>query len=79
MNYHTDNQEDRTTVNGGVGVSGLLGVAFVVLKLLGVVDWPWVWVLSPFWLTAALVIVVLVAIFTAIIIKVARKERRGRK
>lgn len=33
----------------GVGTTGLLGVAFVVLKLCGVIDWPWIWVTAPFW------------------------------
>lgn len=34
---------------GGIGVLGLLGVAFVVLKLTGVIDWSWWWVTAPFW------------------------------
>jgi hypothetical protein len=34
---------------GGVGVCGALGTAFVVLKLCGVVDWSWWWVLAPLW------------------------------
>ena len=33
----------------GVGVVGLLGVAFVVLKLIGYIDWSWWWVTAPFW------------------------------
>ena len=41
--------ENKTTVNGGVGVTGLLGVVFVVLKLLGVIDWSWWLVTLPFW------------------------------
>ena len=35
---------------GGTNVTGLLGVAFVVLKLTGFINWPWVWVLAPFWI-----------------------------
>ncbi len=27
----------------------LLGVAFVVLRLCGVIDWSWWWVTAPFW------------------------------
>lgn len=34
---------------GGVSIAGLLGVAFVVLKLTGVIDWSWWWVTAPFW------------------------------
>lgn len=33
----------------GVGVLGLLGLAFVVLKLIGVIDWSWWYVTLPFW------------------------------
>ena len=35
--------------SGGVGVLGLLGVAFVVLKLTGHINWSWWWVTAPFW------------------------------
>jgi hypothetical protein len=35
--------------SSGTGVVGLLGVAFVVLKLTGFINWSWVWVTLPFW------------------------------
>jgi len=35
--------------SSGIGVFGLLGVAFVVLKLCGVINWSWWWVTAPFW------------------------------
>lgn len=34
----------------GVDFLGLLTVAFIVLKLCGVITWSWWWVLSPMWL-----------------------------
>lgn len=33
--------------SGGIGFVGVLTIAFVVLKLTGVIDWSWWWVLSP--------------------------------
>lgn len=45
-----------STTSGGVGVLGLLGVLFVALKLLGVIDWSWWWVTLPFWGGIALVL-----------------------
>lgn len=42
--------------SSGIGVTGLLGVAFVVLKLMGYIDWSWWWVTLPFWGGIALVI-----------------------
>ena len=41
-------------------ISGLaaLGILFVVLKLAGAIDTPWVFVLSPFWFGPVFVLVV---------------------
>ncbi len=41
-----------------VGLPGLLGVVFIVLKLCAVIDWSWLWVLSPFWIPLVLAILV---------------------
>ena len=43
---------------GGVGFCGLLAIAFIVLKLLGVINWSWIWVLSPIWIPIISVIVI---------------------
>lgn len=32
---------------GGVGFLGLLCLMFITLKLCNVIDWNWLWVLSP--------------------------------
>ena len=36
--------------SSGLGLSGVLLVVFIVLKLVGVIDWSWWWVLSPAWI-----------------------------
>lgn len=46
-----------------VGVLTALTLIFIVLKLLGVIDWGWIWVLAPLWLPAASVFVVLVVTY----------------
>jgi hypothetical protein len=48
--------------SGGMGFLGVLGIVFVVLKLTGLISWPWVWVLSPYWITALLLIIVVVLV-----------------
>lgn len=35
----------------GVGFSGLLTILFVALKLTHVINWSWVWVASPLWIS----------------------------
>lgn len=49
-------------VSGGIGFCRLLAIAFIVLKLLGVIKWSWLWVLSPIWLPTAIVVLVIIAI-----------------
>ena len=44
---------------GGIGFTGLLTIAFIVLKLCGVIDWSWMWILSPIWISIILVVVIL--------------------
>lgn len=36
-------------MNAKVSVSDLLGIAVIVLKLCGVIDWHWAWVTAPIW------------------------------
>lgn len=53
--------EKKSTVSGGAGVTGLLQVAFIVLKLCGVIKWSWWWVLTPTWGTIALALLAVLA------------------
>ncbi len=53
--------------SSGIGFPGLLTVLFVGLKLTGHITWPWVWVLSPLWISALIGLTV-VAIFLIIAI-----------
>lgn len=52
--------------SGGIGFAGLLTIAFIVLKLIGRITWSWWWVLSPVWISAILItLVVIVGLFTS--------------
>lgn len=41
---------------GGIGFWGLLLLLFIGLKVAGVIKWSWWWVLSPMWISAAIII-----------------------
>jgi len=43
--------------SGGIGFFGLLTIVFITLKLCGVIAWSWWWVLSPFWIPLAIILV----------------------
>jgi hypothetical protein len=47
--------KESTSSNGGIGFVGLLTIVFITLKLCGVIDWSWWWVLSPLWISISLV------------------------
>lgn len=55
--------ENRNT-SGGITFMGLLQVAFIILKLCGVIKWHWLWVLAPMWIST----IVLLLIFFVIIL-----------
>ena len=46
--------------SSGIGLFGLLGVAFIVLKLMGYIDWSWWLVTAPFWCPIVLVLIFIV-------------------
>lgn len=48
---------------GGLGLAGVLTVIFFVLKVLGVIDWSWIWVFSPLWISVLLFTSVLGTLF----------------
>lgn len=48
---------------GGIGFVGLLTILFIALKLLKVISWSWLWVLSPIWISTLLIgVLILIAI-----------------
>lgn len=52
----------------GLGFTGALTIAFVVLKLCGVITWSWLWVLSPLWIGVAVgLVIAAVAVLIAVV------------
>ena len=55
------------STSGGIGFPGLLTIAFIVLRLTGVIDWGWGWVLAPLWISL-IVSLLLIAVVVGITI-----------
>lgn len=47
-------------INASNSFVSLLTVAFIVLKLCGVITWSWLWILSPIWISLGLVLAIVV-------------------
>lgn len=54
---------NEKTTSGGIGFGSLLLLTFIILKLVGVIDWSWWWVLSPIWIPVVLLMAVLILLF----------------
>ena len=74
------NNERNNTTAGGIGFCGLLAVAFTVLKLTGVINWSWLWVLAPIWIPTAVTIAIIVIVLIVVLVKETLRalERRRR-
>jgi len=60
---------NKTTIKT-ISFSGLLTIAFIVLKLCGVIAWSWLWVLAPLWISFLLKLLVVLSV--AIVAAIAR-------
>lgn len=67
----------NNTSSSGIGLSGVLLIVFIVLKLVGTINWSWWWVLSPLWID--LVIYLLVVVGATIYVgRQEKKIKRGK-
>lgn len=73
---------ESKSVRIGPGLLGCLGILFVALKLCGQIDWPWLWVLAPFWGPVAVLAIMFVlgsVVVGVLFVGSALLENFGRK
>ena len=70
-----ENRNNNSTA-GGIGFCGLLTIAFIVLKLTGVISWSWLWVLAPIWIPTAITLAIIVIVLVAILVRELTKGGR---
>ena len=47
--------EKKTEAHISLGFAEALTILFIALKLTGYISWSWLWVLSPIWISLALI------------------------
>ena len=62
--------------SSSIGIFGLLGIAFVILKLCKVIDWSWWYVTMPFWGGIALIIILFVLYVIYQILKPTKSPKK---
>ena len=50
---------NNSNSSNGIGLGSIVFIVFLILKLVGVIDWSWWWVTSPIWISAILSIIIL--------------------
>lgn len=50
--------DSNKAASGGISFSGLLLIAFIILRLTNVIKWSWVWVLAPLWVPIILFVII---------------------
>ena len=63
-----NNKEVKTV---GLGFADALTLLFIALKLTGRIDWNWIWVLSPIWISISFL-----ALITVVILLIDRWIKR---
>ena len=58
---------NKNASSGGITLSGLTFLVFLVLKLCGVINWSWWWVTCPLWGPLALVIAIFIVYLLVIL------------
>lgn len=64
--------------NTEASLGTILTVAFVVLKLTGVIKWSWIWVFSPMWIVA-LIDICMIIIGIIALVAMERRTRTKRE
>ena len=52
----------KEDIYSGMTFGDLLLVTFIVMKLTGVIDWSWWWVLAPLWMPLALCVIMIIIV-----------------
>lgn len=68
-------QASNTSSGGSLGFVGALTILFVALKLTNVINWSWLWVLAPIWISWGLVLIIILIAAGVFVALEAKKPR----
>jgi hypothetical protein len=60
---------NTSSSSGGIGFAGALTILFIGLKLGHVINWPWLWVLSPLLISGLLLIIFILFLIIVVVFK----------
>lgn len=66
-------KQNEKKTGGSMGISTVLFIVFLVLKLTGLISWSWWWVTAPLWIPTIFVVILITIICIARKIIIKRK------
>lgn len=54
------NNKGESSTSGGIGFFGLLQVCFIILKVMGIINWSWIKVFLPIFIGGGLTVLLLI-------------------
>lgn len=76
---------DTTPTEGGIGLVGATFLVLLACKLTGNIDWSWLWVTSPLWMTPAVIVGLLlvygvvIGLVSVVVFATERFQRKDEK
>lgn len=59
---------DERQTNVSIGFLNLLQILFLILKLTGTINWPWLWVLAPLIFETVMALILMIILVIVIIL-----------
>ena len=69
-------QSGRTV--GGVILVSIITVALIVLKCCEIINWKWIWVLSPLWISSSITVLYIIIGISSIYIENSKYSKKVR-
>ena len=57
-----DGSEKKVVYRTSFGLSKMVFIVFLVLKLTHTIDWSWWWITSPLWIPISIIIIMLIIV-----------------
>ena len=52
----------KESIGGGIGILDVLAIVLIILKICGVINLSWIWVLAPVWVPLAILLIVFIIV-----------------
>lgn len=74
-NIEREEKMQKLESNNGVSFIGILTTIFIALKVAHVINWSWIWVLSPLWISFFINCLIFITVVFIILIYISKRDK----